>query len=87
MWHLRVTACDWTLTFTIGECERVSEREVSGVKAVTFCRHYQLPDFVSVFVPNEDGGDANGRHVIVEIINKPISKPFLGGFINRKTRE
>lgn len=51
-------------------------------------RHYQLPDFISVFVPangDSGGGILSGRRLIVEIINNPIVKPFLGGFVNKLT--
>lgn len=48
-----------------------------------------LPDFISVTVPapNDDDKDGvlNSRRIIVEIINVPIMKPFLGGYINKQT--
>lgn len=49
-----------------------------------FRRHYRLPDFISVKIPS-DISDEPAKQVIVEIINIPIVKPFVGGFLNRKT--
>lgn len=47
---------------------------------------FQLPDFISVALPDDD---IKGRmkHIIVEVINTPIDKPFLGGFIDRHNGE
>lgn len=46
-----------------------------------------MPDFISVTVHPADGKDdpLNTKRIIVEIINIPIIKPFLGGYVNRKT--
>lgn len=49
-----------------------------------FPSHYHLPDFFSVHIPAEDSDGASSKRVIVEIISKPIVKPYLGGFINQK---
>lgn len=46
--------------------------------------HYHLPDFFSVHIPNDDDEQASSKRVIVEIISKPIVKPYLGGFINKR---
>lgn len=43
-----------------------------------------LPDFISVTIPNKDDPE-NPKSIIVEIINDPIIKPFLGGFVNKMT--
>lgn len=50
-------------------------------------RQNLLPDFISVTVHPADGKDdpLNTKRIIVEIINIPIIKPFLGGYVNRKT--
>lgn len=50
-----------------------------------FRSHYQLPDFFSVYIPASDNGEMTAKRLIVEIINKPIVKPFLGGYIHKKT--
>lgn len=46
-----------------------------------FNRHYRLPDFISVTVPDKD----DVKSIVVEIVNIPIVKPFLGGYINKLT--
>lgn len=50
-------------------------------------RQNLLPDFISVTVHPTNGKDdpLNIKRIIVEIINIPIIKPFLGGYVNRKT--
>lgn len=48
-------------------------------------RHYQLPDFFSVYIPASDSGEMAAKRLIVEIINKPIVKPYLGGYVHKKT--
>jgi hypothetical protein len=47
---------------------------------------FTLPDIITVHVPieNEDG-EATTRDLVVEIENKSIKKPFLGGFVHKKT--
>lgn len=54
--------------------------------AFYFCSQDLLPDFISVTVPDEDDPD-NSKCVIVEIINIPIVKPFIGGFVNKMSGE
>ncbi|XP_055326700.1 IQ and ubiquitin-like domain-containing protein [Sitodiplosis mosellana] len=48
------------------------------------CRQNLLPDFVSVAIPDKDD-PLNSKRIIVEIINIPIIKPFLGGYVNKLT--
>lgn len=66
-----------------------AERECEKIKldADVYYRHFQLPDFISVFVSanDDDAGTSIGRRLIVEIINNPIVKPFVGGFVNKLT--
>lgn len=46
-----------------------------------------MPDFISVTVPADKDNDdpLNSKRIIVEIINIPIIKPFLGGYVNKQT--
>lgn len=45
-----------------------------------------MPDFISVTVPDKDDAE-NFKCIIVEIINIPIVKPFIGGYENKLTGE
>lgn len=47
---------------------------------------FTLPDIITVHVPieNEDG-ETTTRDLVVEIENKSIKKPFLGGYMHKKT--
>lgn len=47
---------------------------------------FTLPDIITVHIPveNEDG-EGTTRDLVVEIENKSIKKPFIGGFIHKKT--
>lgn len=49
-----------------------------------FFRHFRLPDFISVTIPDAENS-SNFKRLVVEIINDPIVKPFLGGYYNRLT--
>jgi hypothetical protein len=50
--------------------------------------NFTLPDIITVHVPIEDeNGEMTTKDLIVEIENKSIKKPFLGGLINKKTSE
>lgn len=53
--------------------------------ASSLFRHYQMPDFFSVYIPASDCGEMAAKRLIVEIINKPIVKPYLGGYVHKKT--
>lgn len=48
--------------------------------------NFTLPDIITVHIPieNEDG-EVTTKDLVVEIENKKIKKPFLGGFVNKKT--
>lgn len=39
-----------------------------------------MPDFFSVHIPGDDTEEGNSKRVIVEIVSKPIAKPYIGGF-------
>ncbi|KAJ6638626.1 IQ and ubiquitin-like domain-containing protein, partial [Pseudolycoriella hygida] len=52
--------------------------------ADVYYSHYHLPHFLSVCIPSDDCEEANSKRVIVEIISKPIVKPYVGGFISKK---
>lgn len=47
---------------------------------------FTLPDIITVHIPCDDP-DNSTRDLVVEIENKSIKKPFLGGFVNKKTSE
>ena len=47
---------------------------------------FTLPDIITVHIPCDDS-DNSTRDLVVEIENKSIKKPFLGGFVNKKTSE
>lgn len=61
-----------------------------GIKLDTgiYYSSFTLPDIITVHVPieNEDG-ETTMRDLVVEIENKSIKKPFLGGFLHKKTSE
>lgn len=83
---------NWIRPYTIGKLA------ISFVLFCLVCNSYYtkcyfhfrsqnlLPDFISVTVPDKNDPD-NSRSVIVEIINIPIVKPFIGGYVNKKTGE
>lgn len=49
---------------------------------------FTLPDIITVHIPevNEEG-QITTRDLVVEIENKSIKKPFLGGYVHNKTSE
>lgn len=59
-----------------------------GLKLDT-CVYYSsftLPDIITVHIPLEnEAGETTTRDLVVEIENKSIKKPFLGGFVHKKT--
>lgn len=81
---------NWTRPYTIGEPVNINigifSLQLIVNTSFSFNVHSQnlLPDFISVTVPDEDDPD-NSKCVIVEIINIPIVKPFIGGFVNKMT--
>uniref|UniRef100_A0A182N434 IQ motif and ubiquitin-like domain-containing protein n=1 Tax=Anopheles dirus TaxID=7168 RepID=A0A182N434_9DIPT len=46
-----------------------------------YYRNLTLPDIITVRIPSEDGKPS--RDVVVEIENQVITKPFVGGYINK----
>ena len=59
-----------------------------GVKLDTsvYYSSFTLPDIITVHVPVEDeNGIKITKDLVVEIENKTIKKPFLGGFAHKKT--
>ncbi|KAG4075901.1 hypothetical protein HA402_003727 [Bradysia odoriphaga] len=64
--------------------ERPNER--IHLDADVYYSHYHLPDFFSVYIPGDDTEEGYSKRVIVEIISKPIVKPYIGGF-KTKTKE
>lgn len=49
---------------------------------------FTLPDIITVHIPVEDeNGEETIRDLVVEIENKSIKKPFLGGYVHRKTSD
>ncbi|XP_031621578.1 IQ and ubiquitin-like domain-containing protein [Contarinia nasturtii] len=67
----------------INESIRV-EHEKIRLDTNLYYRQNLLPDFISVTIPDKDD-PLNLKRIIVEIINIPIIKPFLGGYINKQT--
>lgn len=60
----------------------------SGVKLDTgvYYSSFTLPDIITVHIPIEnENGETTTRDLVVEIENKSIKKPFLGGFVHKKT--
>ncbi|GAB0094271.1 IQ and ubiquitin-like domain-containing protein [Sergentomyia squamirostris] len=53
----------------------------------TYYSHFTLPEIITVLIPNDDPqeGELRVKEVLVEIENRSIVKPFLGGFRNSKT--
>jgi hypothetical protein len=66
------------------------ESELAGGKldVNVYYSSFTLPDIITVHIPtiNEDG-EAVLKDLVVEIENKAIKKPFLGGFTHKKTSE
>lgn len=61
-----------------------------GIKLDTtvYYSSFTLPDIITVHIPIEsENGEPTTRDLVVEIENKSIKKPFLGGFVNKKTSE
>ncbi|XP_058116623.1 IQ and ubiquitin-like domain-containing protein [Anopheles ziemanni] len=46
-----------------------------------YYKNLTLPDIITVRIPSEDGKPS--RDVVVEIENQVITKPFVGGYINK----
>uniref|UniRef100_A0AAG5CN77 Ubiquitin-like domain-containing protein n=1 Tax=Anopheles atroparvus TaxID=41427 RepID=A0AAG5CN77_ANOAO len=46
-----------------------------------YYRNLTLPDIITVRIPSEEGKPS--RDVVVEIENQVITKPFIGGFLNK----
>jgi hypothetical protein len=46
-----------------------------------------LPDIITVYVPVVNGSDGETKQLVVEIENKAIVKPFLGGYLDKRTSE
>lgn len=47
---------------------------------------FTLPDIITVHIPVEnEAGEETTRDLVVEIENKSIKKPFLGGYVHKKT--
>lgn len=59
-----------------------------GIKLDTdvYYSSFTLPEIITVHIPgkNEDG-EPTTRDLMVEIENKSIKKPFIGGFVHKKT--
>lgn len=83
--------CNLTLNdFGIIEIKlRLTDAAINdGVKLDTsiYYSSFTLPDIITVHIPIEDeNGETTTRDLVVEIENKSIKKPFLGGYVNKKT--
>lgn len=47
--------------------------------------HYHLPEFFAVQIGTDADTDEVAKQIIVEVINRPMIKPFLGGYLNKQT--
>lgn len=64
------------------------EAIAKGIKLETntYYSSFTLPDIITVHIPTENENEESmSRDLVVEIENKCIKKPFLGGYINKKT--
>lgn len=50
-----------------------------------FFGHYHLPEFSVVHIDQDNEQNDVAKRLIVEIVNKPIQKHFIGGYRNTKT--
>lgn len=68
---------------------KLTEKAVSEGKALDTNIYYSsftLPDIITVHIPKEnENGETFFKDLVVEIENKAIKKPFLGGFVHQKT--
>lgn len=63
------------------------EADEQGFKLDTnvYYSNFTLPDIITVHCLIEETGET--KDLVVEIENKSIVKPFLGGYVNRKTSQ
>lgn len=89
--HDRHKLCNLNLNdFGIIEIKlTLSENAINeGVKLDTsvYYSSFTLPDIITVHIPMEnENGETIVRDLVVEIENKSIRKPFLGGFVHKRT--
>lgn len=52
-----------------------------------YYKAFTLPDIITVHISCDDSEETDNfsKDLVVEIENKSIKKPFLGGFVNKKT--
>lgn len=56
--------------------------------ASVYFSSFSLSEIITVHIPYEDeNGEVVVKDLMVEIENKSIKKPFLGGFVHKKTSE
>lgn len=53
--------------------------------AVFHCSQFHLPDFITVVIQSDDNDSDESKEIIVEILNRAIVKPFLGGYVDKTT--
>jgi hypothetical protein len=57
-----------------------------GFDTNIYYSNFNLPDIITVHVLDEnDEGTFISRDIVVEIENKSIRKPFIGGYVDKKT--
>ncbi|XP_035776700.1 IQ and ubiquitin-like domain-containing protein [Anopheles albimanus] len=71
--------CDLELLLT-----DAARQENVQLNVKLYYKNLTLPDIITVRIPGEDGKPS--RDVVVEIENQVITKPFVGGYINRQTK-
>jgi hypothetical protein len=61
-------------------------KQGASLDTTIYYSHFNLPDIITVHILDEnENGDCISRDVVVEIENKSIKKPFIGGYVDKKT--
>jgi hypothetical protein len=66
------------------------EASTNGIilDASVYFSSFSLSEIITIHIPYEDeSGEIVVKDLMVEIENKSIKKPFLGGFVNKKNSE
>uniref|UniRef100_A0A1I8M3B5 IQ motif and ubiquitin-like domain-containing protein n=1 Tax=Musca domestica TaxID=7370 RepID=A0A1I8M3B5_MUSDO len=86
-YRIRETVCDefgiHEFGLSLNDDDR-RKREPKLDLEVYYNKH-RLPDFITVYIPPEDSRNGKPKNIVVEILNKTISKPFLCGYVDKNT--
>jgi hypothetical protein len=70
---------------------RLSDHAIServSLDTSVYYSSFTLPDIITVHIPTEnEAGEITTRDLVVEIENKSIKKPFIGGFVHKTSSE